>query len=370
MEAAPNPKNRVAVVASRLPSSSDVFRLLVDQITDYAIFLLTPTGEVATWNPGAQRIKGYKPHEIIGKHFRTFYSAEAQAAHIPEDELKIAAESGRFEDEGWRIRSDGTSFWANVIITAIRGPERELLGFGKVTRDLSERKRSEEQLRELSHALMKLQDQERGRLGRELHDTVGQYLVAAKMSLESLLGEETFEERQVRKQLEESVTVIDRTIREVRTLSYLLYPPMLEELGLPSAMRWHLDGFSKRSGIVATREIVDTGRLPQDVELALFRVFQESLTNLHRHSGSNVAHVRFEVEDHTAILEVKDEGKGLPADLSRITTTSLSKAGVGIRGMYERMRQLGGQLSVISNGRGTTVRATIPLDAPPSGSAG
>jgi PAS domain S-box-containing protein len=131
MEAVPNPKNRITVVESGFPSSSHVFRLMVDQITDYAIFLLTQTGEVATWNPGAQRIKGYKPHEIIGKHFRTFYSAEARAAHIPEDELKIAAESGRFEDEGWRIRSDGTCFWASVIITAIRGPEGELLGLAR-----------------------------------------------------------------------------------------------------------------------------------------------------------------------------------------------------------------------------------------------
>jgi PAS domain S-box-containing protein len=357
-------KNLTAVKPWSFSSSDTLFRLLVDQITDYAIFLLTPSGEVATWNPGAERIKGFKPHEIIGKHFRTFYSAEAQEAHIPEDELKVAAATGRFEDEGWRMRSDGSRFWANVIITAIRDEHGELLGFGKVTRDLSERKRAEEQLRELSYSLLKLQDQERGRLGRELHDSVGQYLVAAKMSLESLVGEGMFDEKQVRKQLEESVTIIDRAIREVRTLSYLLYPPMLDELGLPSAMRWHLDGFSKRSGIATTWEIADTGRLPQEVELALFRVFQESLTNLHRHSGAKVAHVRFQIENNAAVLEIRDEGKGLPAHLLKITPTSLVKTGVGIRGMHERMRQLGGQLSVTScNGKGTTVRATIPLNS-------
>lgn len=154
-------KSTVASVAQL--SGDSAFRLLVDQITDYAIFLLTPTGEVVTWNPGAQRIKGYKPKEIIGKHFRNFYPAEAQLAKFPEEELKIAAATGRFEDEGWRIRSDGSRFWASVIITAIRDHNGDLVGFGKVTRDLTERKRAEEQLRELSHSLLQMQDQERGR---------------------------------------------------------------------------------------------------------------------------------------------------------------------------------------------------------------
>src|SRR5215469_18903899 len=139
--------------------SDAIFHLLVDQITDYAIFLLTPTGEVATWNSGAQRIKGYKPQEIIGKHFRNFYGPEAQGAQIPEEELKIAATTGRFEDEGWRFRSDGSRFWANVIITAIRDKQGQLLGFGKVTRDLTERKLAEEQVRELSCSLLRLQDE-------------------------------------------------------------------------------------------------------------------------------------------------------------------------------------------------------------------
>lgn len=368
MDSTPEVKNRSTTIeSSTIPSSDIAFRLLVDQITDYAIFLLTPTGEVATWNPGAQRIKGYKPHEIIGKHFRTFYSSEAQAARIPEDELKIAAASGRFEDEGWRIRSDGSRFWASVIITAIRDARGQLLGFGKVTRDLTERKCAEEQLRELSQSLLKLQDEERGRLGRELHDAVGQYLVAAKMTLDGVLSEKTFDEKQMRAQLSDCSQVIERTIREVRTLSYLLYPPMLEEMGLPSAMRWHLDGFAQRSGIIMTRDIEEIGRLPKDVELALFRVFQESLTNLHRHSGSRVAHVRFHIAEKTAVLEIRDQGKGLPDHLSQFTATSLSKVGVGIRGMYERMRQLGGEFSVASNGRGTTVRATVPLDASPTG---
>ena len=353
----------MSTVKSRRDDLDDesVFRLFVDQVTDYAIFLLTPTGEVASWNPGAERIKGYKAHEIVGRHFRIFYPPEDIADEKPERELELATANGRFEEEGWRLRKDGSRFWATVIITAIPDHDGRLLGFGKLTRDLTERKRSEEQMRELSGRLLKMQDEERRRLGRELHDTVGQYLSAAKMSLDGLASEEGLDERQI-KNLAESIQMIERSIREVRTLSYLLYPPMLEETGLSSAIRWHLEGFSKRTAIQTTFDIPDdVGRLPQDVELALFRVFQESLTNVHRHSGSKTAHVRLAVEHHKVLLEIKDSGQGIPSHLLELNSDSLATLGVGIRGMRERVRQLGGQLEIFSSPEGTTVRASIPL---------
>jgi two-component system NarL family sensor kinase len=190
---------------------------------------------------------------------------------------------------------------------------------------------------------------------------VGQYLSAAKMSLDGMASEERFAEHQTN--LAESIQMIERCIREVRTLSYLLYPPMLEETGLSSAIRWHLEGFSKRSAIQTTSEIPDdVGRLPQDVELALFRVFQESLTNVHRHSGSKTAHVRLAVEHHKVLLEIKDLGQGIPSHLLELNSDSLATLGVGIRGMRERVRQLGGQLEIFSSPEGTTVRASIPLN--------
>ena len=340
----------------------NTIRLLVDQITDYAIFLLTPNGEVATWNPGAERIKGYKPQEIIGRHFRTFYPDQDQVAGKPEYELRAASASGRFEDEGWRVRNDGSRFWASVIITAIRDSQGQLLGYGKITKDLTERKRAEEQLRELSGRLLKTQDEERRRLGRELHDSVGQYLAAVKMSLDGL--EEQSDAPEMRKQIAECLPIIDQAIREVRTLSYLLYPPMLQETGLPSAIRWHLEGFSKRSGIRTTYEIAEDVRLPHDVELALFRVFQESLTNVLRHSQSKTAHIQFAIDHDHAFLEIKDQGKGMPSDLSELKTESLGTLGVGIRGMHERVRQLGGNLEITSTSEGTTVRASIPVNRP------
>ena len=353
----------MSTVKSRRDDLDDesVFRLFVDQVTDYAIFLLTPTGEVATWNPGAERIKGYKAHEIVGRHFRIFYPPEDIANAKPERELELATANGRFEEEGWRLRKDGSRFWATVIITAVPDRDGRLLGFGKLTRDLTERKNSEEQMRELSGRLLKMQDEERRRLGRELHDTVGQYLSAAKMSLDGLASEERFDEHQT-KDLAESIQLIERSIREVRTLSYLLYPPMLEETGLSPAIRWHLEGFSKRSAIQTTYEVPeDVGRLPQDVELALFRVFQESLTNVHRHSASKTAHVRLVVEHHKALLEIKDLGQGIPSHVLELNSDSLATLGVGIRGMRERVRQLGGQLEIFSSPEGTTVRASIPL---------
>ncbi|MGB7439256.1 MAG: PAS domain S-box protein [Candidatus Acidiferrum sp.] len=360
------PDTTLAVPSPSALSSDNTFRLLVDQITDYAIFLLTPNGEVQTWNPGAERIKRYHASEIIGRHFRIFYSPEAQRARIPEDELKIAA-TGRFEDEGWRIRKDGTKFWANVIITAIRNSAGKLVAYGKVTRDLTERKRSEEQLRELSHTLLKMQDEERGRLGRELHDSVGQYLVAVKMALDALSAEQSqpapppHGASEGQKQIADSIALVDRAIREVRTLSYLLYPPMLEEMGLPSAIRWHLEGFSQRSGITIQYDIAPDVRLRKDIELALFRVFQESLTNVHRHSQSKTARIRFAIDGATAVLEVKDQGVGLPA-VSDLNDASLGKLGVGIRSMRERIQQLGGNLFISSSSQGTTVRATVPIE--------
>jgi PAS domain S-box-containing protein len=338
-----------------------VFRLFLEQVTDYALFLLSPTGEVATWNPGAERIKHYKASEIIGRHFRIFYPPEDIAEGKPERELSAAIKDGRFEDEGWRVRKDGSQFWANVIITPVRDRQGQLLGFGKVTKDLTERKRAEELMRELSGRLLVMQDAERGRLGRELHDTVGQYLAAAKMLLDGLASDKQLEQAPS-KNLADSIQMVDRCIQEVRTLSYLLYPPMLEETGLSSAIRWHLEGFSKRSGLQTTFEIAeDVRRLPRDVELALFRIFQESLTNVHRHAESKTAHIRFSVDHNEAFVEIKDQGKGIPPHLLESNADPLATLGVGIRGMRERVRQLKGRLEISSSPEGTTVRATIPL---------
>ncbi|MEO8297862.1 MAG: PAS domain S-box protein [Burkholderiales bacterium] len=146
------------VVIDRRYLDDEIFRRLVQSVHDYAIFMLTPEGLVATWNSGAERVKGYAPHEIVGRHFSTFYPRDAVERGWPEEELRRAVAQGRFEDEGWRLRKDGTRFWANVLITAVRGAAGELLGFSKVTRDLTERLRHEQQLRDSEENLRLLVD--------------------------------------------------------------------------------------------------------------------------------------------------------------------------------------------------------------------
>jgi PAS domain S-box-containing protein len=458
-------------------------QLLIEAVEDYAIFMLDPEGRVATWNAGAERVKGYKAAEIIGRHFSSFYPDEDVRLLKPQTELRIATEKGRVEDEGWRVRKDGSRFWANVVITAVRDASGKLVGFGKVTRDVTERMRaaqslreselryrtlveaapdavvsvgddarirfanpattrifqyayaeligrplamlvpacpaelqadrtsewagkelaavrrngdrfpiefsivesvkdggrhficsirdiseqkqaeqklseSERSLRKLSTHLLRSQDEERRRIGRDLHDSLGQGLVALKMCLDSV-AEATPAEAETSSQLAECRRVAENAIQELRTISYLMYPPMLDELGLKAAIAWYIDGFSQRSQIATTLEVSpDFTRFSPDVELTMFRVLQESLTNVHRHSGGATAQVHLSYEAGAARMEVVDQGRGIPLEgTGRDTSKAL---GVGLRGMEERVRQLGGSFKVISGRTGTTVAVSIP----------
>jgi PAS domain S-box-containing protein len=367
-----------------LRRTEERFRLLVDAVQDYAIFMLDVQGHVSSWNTGAARIKGYGVSEIIGKHFSIFYTEEDIRAGKPARELEVAAREGRFEDEGWRLRKDGSRFWANVILTAIRDDTGTLIGFGKVTRDFTEKvlasealrreiaerteaqrklHDSEKSLRQLSLRLLQTQDEERRRIGRDLHDSVGQYLVGLKMKVDSLRSVAGRTRREDISELAECSQMIEEAIKEVRTISYILFPPMLEELGLKSAIPWYLEGFTKRSGIKTTFEVSpEFGRICGNLELALFRVLQESLTNVHRHSGSSTAIVRLYSNGPTVVLQVADEGKGnLTKNLDGPAHDLMGAFGVGLRGMSERMRQLRGDLEISFTEAGTTITATLPL---------
>lgn len=368
-----------------LRQSEQRFRLLMDAVQDYAIFMLDPEGRISSWNSGAQRIKGYETSEIIGKHFSCFYPEEDVRSGKPQRELEIAGREGRLEDDGWRIRKNGSRFWANVIITALRDGAGQLVGFSKVTRDFTERmlaqealqeaqqklRVSENSLRQLSLHLLRTQDEERRRIGRDLHDSLGQYLSVLKIKLDSLKSLRKRKEEEANQELAECAKLAEESIKEVRTISYLLYPPLLDEMGLKSAISWYLDGFEKRSGIKATFETPpDFGRLPRDVEIAIFRVLQESLTNVHRHSGSPTADVRVMIKDSAVVLEVHDQGKGIPAGhLQECGRDWPGAVGVGLRGMSERMRQLGGSLELSSSPTGTTVIATVPIEVSSSAAA-
>lgn len=350
-----------------LKQTSERFRLVVQSVKDYAIFMLDPEGHVLTWNEGAQRLKGYRPDEIIGKSFSVFYPPEDAFAGKPERLLKIAAAESRVEDEGWRLRKDGSRFWGDVVITALRDEVGKLRGFAKVTRDMTERRKSEEAVRELSARLLRLQDEERRRLARELHDSTAQTLSALSLNL-ALVQQRAGDSLDVRalKSLVEAATLAEQASREIRTFSYLLHPPMLDEAGLPFALRWYVDGFVDRTRIRVDLDVSpDLGRLPGDVETALFRIIQECLTNIHRHSGSPSARIQLSHNGREINLAVADEGRGLPPETLRDGNGQPATVGVGIRGMRERVRQLGGRLEVRPGRPGTVVEVLLPLSERP-----
>jgi PAS domain S-box-containing protein len=354
-----------------------VFRLLVESVKDYAIFVLDPEGHILTWNDGAQAIKGYSKAEIVGQHFSKFYLPEAVESGWPARELALAEKEGRFADEGWRVKKDGSVFWASVIITPLRDADGQLCGFAKVTQDLSERKKADEriqnlntelrnrvtqldetraildlrtlELRKVSARLLQVQDEERRRIARELHDDLGQQLAYLKMTLDMKAGNE------------QASQLTNNALATVRNLSYLLHPPLLDETGLRAALHWYVDGMVKRSNIEVSLTVQPSAfpRLTRDVESAIFRVVQESLTNVYRHSATEAALVEIVKQRECVIVRVRDYGKGLRAELCGKNATP--GLGVGINGMRERVRQFGGALVVSREEPGTLVEARIPI---------
>ena len=219
-------------------------------------------------------------------------------------------------------------------------------------------------LRDLSARLLQLQDEERRRIARELHDSVGQSLVGLSMNL-SAVREQIEGLTKAANVLTDSENLIQQMTKEVRTISHLLHPPLLDEAGLSSAIRWYIDGFAERSKIRVEFDCPnDFGRLPRDGETAMFRVVQESLTNIHKHSGSRVAKIACHRLDGGVLLEVTDEGGGIAPEKLRLLASN-GAPGVGIRGMKERLRQLGGDLEINSDAQGTTVAARLPLSDRP-----
>jgi two-component system NarL family sensor kinase len=226
--------------------------------------------------------------------------------------------------------------------------------------DITEIKRAETGLRELAERLLRLQDEERRHMARELHDTTAQSLVAALLDLDRLTSTLALDDASG-ELIDEVRKLIEQSLQEIRTLSYVLHPPLLEELGLPSALRWFVRGFENRSGITVALSIQeDMERLPPDVENALFRVVQEALTNIHRHSESATAEIRLARSAQEVVLEIADQGRGISMDAG--SASDIAFLGLGIPGMRVRLNQLGGELEIRSAGQGTTVRATVSVD--------
>jgi two-component system sensor kinase len=335
-------------------SKSELFRLLVDGIKDYAIIVLSPDGNVLTWNLGAAALMGYKEQEILGTHFSKFYLSEAVQSGEPVKELVIAEKEGRFANECWHSRKDGSTFWASVVITPLRGSTGELCGFAKVTQDLTERREAAESINNLNLALQKLsarvlhaQDEERRRIARELHDDLGQQLSTLKMILD-------------RTQNADASELTAFAVKYVRNLAYLLHPPLLDETGLRGALNWFIPGLTERGTIEIELKMRpdDFPRLGLELETAIFRIVQESLNNVFRHANADRASVELEKQQDLVVVRIRDYGKGLPPD---IIARGNYNGGVGIAGMRERIRHLGGKLSLSRCEPGTLVEATIPI---------
>lgn len=268
-------------------------------------------------------------------------TAEARERRRVQDELRTA--HGQLEER-------------------VRDRTRELsAALARLESEIAVREQTEDQLRQLSLRLMTLQDQERRRIARELHDTAGQTLAAMKMSI-ALIHQAGTTNAKLQPLIDDLNALVDEALQEVRTASYLLHPPLLDEAGIASAARWFVEGFATRSGIQVQCDIPEKLERPgRDCELVLFRVLQESLTNVHRHSQATAATVRLTRQEGVFQLEISDNGRGIPEERLRRFNTSANKAGVGITGMRERVRELGGTLEIRSLSRGTSVSAVLPL---------
>jgi hypothetical protein len=219
------------------------------------------------------------------------------------------------------------------------------------------------ELQTLSQKLLKVQDEERRKLSRDLHDSTGQTLAALKMAV-ACLQEDCEQYPSAMLLASEVAGMADLALKEIRTMSYLLHPPLLDEVGFACAAEWYVEGFAKRTGVKAKLDLATSvERLPGGIEIALFRVLQEGLTNVHRHSGASEVIVSFQYQLRTIVLEILDNGRGIPSErLDRLRKTS-AETGVGLAGMRERMHELNGKVELESDGHGTTMRAMVPLPA-------
>ena len=371
--------------------------------SDDAIVSKTLEGIITSWNRGAERLFGYTAKEAIGQPISMIIPVDRR-----DEETQILGRLRQGERidhfDTVRVRKDGTKLDISLTISPVRDAAGRIIGASKIARDITGRKRIErelneseqrfrtladaldtqvqfrtqelrrrnaeimqqsDQLRDLSGRLMSAQDEERRRIARDLHDSAGQNLAALAMTVARIEDEAKRDPARLRETVKEARDLIEGLTREIRTTSYLLHPPMLDEMGLASALGWYLEGLQQRSGLIIELNIPsDFGRLAPDVELAIFRLVQECLTNIHRHSGSKTAVIRIIRGPDKIYAEVQDHGKGMSPERFAEVQSQGAGVGVGIRGMRERVRQAHGELTVDSNALGTKITATFPATKP------
>lgn len=339
--------------------------------SDDAIISKDLKGSITSWNAGAQRIFGYAPPEALGLPITIIVPVELR----DEEEQIIKRVHGGDRVEHWetvRCRKGGSRLDVSLSISPIRDSEDQIIGVSQIVRDVTERKQADavQKETELSGRLLELQDEERRRLARELHDGVGQLLAAISMNNSAVVKEKDKLSPAAARCVEETASLIQQVLADIRKISHLLHPPLLEEVGLNLCLEEYIIAFAERGKIATRLEMpAEFGRLPQSHELCLFRIAQEGLTNVHRHSGSAMALVRLSRTTVEVKLEVIDEGHGM-APKTKSTILAGHGGGLGLRGMRERLKLLGGRLDVLSNNHGTAVTATLPLENAKSARAG
>jgi signal transduction histidine kinase len=312
-------------------------------------------------SPEVERVLGYWPERFTTDpcFFLDRIHAEDRDILIQNCEQSLASESAQELNCRMVAASGAVKHFRTVVhaIATVPG-KREYSG---LMIDITAMKEAEVAAGEVTARILQAQDEERRRISRELHDSVGQYLSAAKMTLKILQNPDPFMWERRERHLSECEALLDQALREVRTVSYLLHPPLLDEVGLVSALRWLAEGFGDRSGIRVDVDVRSNfERLPMRTETALFRIAQEALTNVHRHSKSNYAAVRISTAGDTIMLEIEDHGKGMPGRIVHAVRNGSDVRGVGLRGMSERAKELRGKLDVVTSKKGTIIRATIP----------
>jgi PAS domain S-box-containing protein len=344
-----------------LREREELCSLLIARVKDYAIFMLSPTGTILTWNEGAQLIKGYTRDEIVGQSIEKFYTPEAVARGLPKQLLRKAEQQGRVEDEGWRVRKDGTRFWANVVITALRDESGRLTGFAKITRDLSERRKAEAAIGELSGRLIRLQDEERLRLAEQLHDRTSPYLSAVLASLYNLKQHFPTENAALLEDVNDSIAKVEAASDVIRRVSHMLHPPRLEQGGLVETLRWYVSAISGQVGFIVDADLPHTPiQVSKEGEIVLFRLVQECLSRLMGRGGLREASIRL-TSNAMVRLEITMHGP-LPSKIRSAIMSEEGDFGVGFAGMRERLRQLEGTLAVTTGSGKTVVEASLPRE--------
>jgi PAS domain S-box-containing protein len=331
-----------------------------------AIVLANPEGDLVEMNPAAQRLLG-----STGPGARALSALDFLTPANAETLEKELLDTGRVRDfEVALRRQDGHLLKCLVTAVVRRAKDGSLRGFQAIVRDVTEQRAAEQALRELSGRILRIQDEERRRIARDLHDSTAQVLAALSLNLALIEGPDSIMSPRARGLLADSNGLAAQCAQEIRSASYLLHPPLLEEAGVPAALRWYCEGAAGRTGLQVVMQISpNLGRLPAALETTIFRIAQESLNNIHRHSGSTVARIILSRGHQRVRLTVRDAGRGIPAERLALLNLAPASLGLGIAGMRERVHELGGRFAVLSSPAGTTIRVALPVPSPEGGSA-